>query len=75
MAQHKNVLVLALGAMLLLPQSASAINRPDALGYSGVVWPNCAIFGRTVSKKTKFGTLICVGAGVHGSRNRACHWK
>ena len=77
MPVSKIVVTLVLSAALLatLPASANARLRPDPLGYSGLFWPNYAIWGRTVSKQTKFGVLVCSGAGVRGSRSRSCHWK
>ena len=72
---NKNLLLLAFGVALLAPLPASAQMRPDPLGYSGLFWPNYAIFGRTVHKKTKFGILVCKGAGVKGSTHRVCNWK
>ena len=75
MLLNKSLFAFVLGVALLATSQASAQSRSPALGYSGLYWPNYSLWGRKVSKKTKFGILVCEGASYKGRTQRYCYWK
>jgi hypothetical protein len=75
MLLKRSLVAFALGLALLAPVAASAQSRPPAIGYSGLFWPNYSLWGRKASRKTKFGVLVCEGAGYKGHTQRYCYWK